>query len=75
MRGEIKEQWRRLHTAKLNDLYCLQNIIRVMKSRRMRRVGHVVCAGERRDAYTFVVGRLEGKRKLRRPRHRGGGKY
>jgi hypothetical protein len=67
MRNEIKKQWRRPHTAELYDLYCSRNIIRVIKLRGMRRRGHVACMGE---ADTFVVGKLEGKRKLRRPRHR-----
>ena len=70
MRDGIKEQWRRPHTAELYDLYCSRNIIRVIRLRRMRRTGHVACMGERRDTNTFVVGKLEGKRKHRRPRHR-----
>jgi len=41
-----------------------------MKSRIMRRAGHVACIGASRDAYAFVVGKLEGEGKLRRPRHR-----
>jgi hypothetical protein len=69
MRDEIKEHWRRLHKEELYDLYCSRNINRVIKLIRMRRKGHVACMGERRDTYTFVVGKLEGKGELRRPRH------
>lgn len=70
MRDEIKEQWRRQYTAEFCDLYCSRNITRVVKLKRMR-TGHVTGMAEKRDAYTFVVGKLEVKRKLRRPRHRG----
>jgi len=45
-------------------------MIWVIKSRRMRWVGLVVCMGERRDAYRVLVGRPEGKRPLGRPRFR-----
>jgi hypothetical protein len=44
--------------------------IRVIKSRRMRWAGHVVRKGERRVAYSVLVGKLEGKRPLRRPRRK-----
>jgi hypothetical protein len=42
----------------------------MMKSRRMRRVGHITFMGEKRNAYRLLVGKLEGKRPLGRPRHR-----
>jgi hypothetical protein len=48
----------------------LPNIVRVIKSRRMRWAGHVACMGEGRDVYRVLVGRPEGKRPLARPRHR-----
>ena len=50
---------------------CLSpNIVRVIKSRRMRRVGHVARMGKRRDVYRVLVGKPEGKRQLGRPRLR-----
>jgi len=45
-RYEVTGEWRRLHKEKLNDLYSSPNIVRVMKSRRMRWVGHVARMGE-----------------------------
>ena len=48
----------------------LPNIIRVIKPRRMRWVGHVACNGERKGAYRAVVGRPEAQRPRVRPRHR-----
>jgi hypothetical protein len=69
-RDEVTEEWRRLHNEELYDLYCSQNIIRVIKSRRMRRAGHMALMGEGRGAYRVLVGRLEGKRPLGRPRRR-----
>jgi len=47
-RDEITGEWRRLHNAEINDLYCSPNIVRVIKSRRMRWAGHVVRMGEER---------------------------
>jgi len=54
---------------KLNDLYYSPNIVRVIKSRRIR-WGHVACTGERRFLYRVVVGKTEGKRPLGRLKHR-----
>jgi hypothetical protein len=62
--------WRKLHNDELHDLYSLPNIVRVIKSRRMRLAGHVVCMGEGRGVYRVLVGRPEGKRPLERPRCR-----
>ena len=59
-----------LHNKELNDLYCSPNIVRVIKSRRVRWVGHVACMGEERVVYRVLVGKPEGKRPLRRPRRR-----
>ena len=63
-------EWRRLHNEELNDLYCSPNTIRVIKSRRMRRTGHVALTGERRVAYRIFVGNHEGKRSHGRPSRR-----
>jgi hypothetical protein len=51
-----------------NILYSSPNIVRVIKSRRMRWVGHVACRGEGRGVYRVLVGRPKGKRPLGRPR-------
>jgi hypothetical protein len=61
--------WRKMHNDELHDLYSSPNIVRVIKSRRMRWAGHVARMGER-NAYRVLVGRPEGKRPLGRPRHR-----
>jgi hypothetical protein len=58
------------HVQELNDLYSSANIVRVMKSIRIRWAGYVARMGERRGAYRILVGRLEGRRPLRRPRRR-----
>jgi hypothetical protein len=68
-RDKATGEWRRLHNEELNDLYSSPNIIRVMKSRRMRWVGHVARMGEERGAYRILVGRPEGRRPFGRPRH------
>jgi len=62
--------WRRLHNEELNDLYLSPNIVRVIKSRRMRWAGHAAHMVEERGVYRVFVGKLEGKRPLGRPRHR-----
>ena len=54
----------------LNDLYSSPNIVRMIKSRRMRWAGHVARMGEERGAHRVLVGKPEGKRPLGRPRHR-----
>ena len=69
-RDEITGEWRKLRNEELNDLYCSPNIVRVIKSRRTRWAGHVVCMGERRGVYRVLVGKAEGKRPLGRPRLR-----
>jgi hypothetical protein len=60
-----------LHILKFKFLES-PNIVRAIKSRRMRWVGHVACAGEGRSVYRVLVGRSEGKRPLGRPRRRWG---
>jgi hypothetical protein len=62
--------WRKLHNDELHELYSSLNIIRVIKSRRIRWARHVACMGEGRDAYRVLVGRPESKRPLGRPRCR-----
>jgi hypothetical protein len=69
-RDEVTVEWRRLHNEELNDLYSSPNIIRAMKSRRMRRAGPVARMGEGRGAYRILVGRPEGRIPFGRPRHR-----
>jgi hypothetical protein len=44
-RDEVMEEWRKLHKKELHDLYSLPNIIRIIKSRRMRWAGHVARMG------------------------------
>ena len=61
---EVTGEWRKLHNEELNDLYCSPNIVRVMKSRRMRWAGHVARMGERRGVYRVLVWKPEGKRPL-----------
>ena len=51
-------------------MYCLPNIVRVVKSRRMRWAGHVLCMGEDSGVHRVLVGKPEGKRPLRRPRRK-----
>ena len=68
MRDEVTGEWRKLHNEELNDLYSLPNIVRVVKSRRMRWAGHVARMGEERVVQRVLVGKPEGKRPLGRPR-------
>ena len=69
-RDEVTGEWRRLHNVELNDLYSSPNIVRVIKSRRMRWAGNVARMREERGAYMVLVGKPEGKRPLGRPRRR-----
>jgi len=69
-RDEVTGEWRRLHKEELNDLYSSPNIVRVIKSRRMRISGHLARMGEERGVYRVLVGKPEGKRPLGRPRRR-----
>ena len=69
-RDEVTGEWRRLHNEELNDLYSSLNVVRVIKSRRMRWAGHVARTGEERGAYRVLVGKPEGKKPLGRPRRR-----
>jgi len=60
-RDEVTGYWRKLHNEELNDLYCSPNTVRVIKSRRMRWVGHVACMGERRGVYRLLMRQPEGR--------------
>jgi hypothetical protein len=62
--------WRKLHNNELHNLYSLPNIVRVIKSRRMRWAGHVARMGEGTGIYRVLVGRPECRRPLGRPRRR-----
>ena len=66
-RDEVTGEWRKLHNEELNDLYCSPNIVRVIKWRRVRWVGHVARMGERRGVYRIWVGKPEGKNHLEEP--------
>jgi len=69
-RDEVTRNRRKVHNEELNDLYSSPNIVRVIKSRRMRWAGHVARMGERRGVYRVLVGKREGKRPLGRHRRR-----
>ena len=69
-RGQVTEEWRKLHNEELNVLYCSPNIIRVIKSRRMGWAGHEARMGEISGVYGVLVGKPEGKRPLGIPRCR-----
>jgi len=60
-RNEVRGEWRRLHNDELNDLYTSPNIVRVIKSRRMRWDGHVACMVEERGC----IGSWWGNRRER----------
>jgi hypothetical protein len=67
-RDEATRDWRKLHNEELKDLYASPNIVRVIKSRRMRWAGVIAHVGERRGLYSVLVGRPEGKISLGRSR-------
>jgi len=67
-REEVTGEWRELHSEELNNLYSSSNIIRVIKSRRMRGAGYVALMGEGRCVNRVVVGgKLDGNRPLESP--------
>jgi len=66
----VRGEWRKLCNEELNNLYCSPNIVRVIKSRRMKWAGHVARMVERRGVYRVLVGKPEGKGPLGRPRRR-----
>ena len=69
-RNEVTWEWRKLHNEEISDLYSVPNIVRVVKSRRMRWVGHVARMVEGREVYRYLVEKPEVKRPLERPRRR-----
>jgi len=69
-RDEVTGDWSRLHNEELNYLYSSSNIVRVIKSRRMRWAGQVARMVKERGVYRVLVGKPEGRRPLGRPRRR-----
>jgi hypothetical protein len=69
-RDEVTGEWRKLHNGQLHNLYPSPDIIRQIKSSRMRWARLGACMGEGRDVYRVLVGKPEGKRPLGRPRLR-----
>jgi hypothetical protein len=65
----VTGEWRKLHIEEIHILYSSPNIIRQIKSRRMRGAGHVARMEEERNVYRILVGNPKGKRPLGRPRH------
>jgi hypothetical protein len=63
-REEVAGGWRRLHNEELHNLYASSNIIKVIKSRRMRWVEHVARMGDMRNSDNTLVGKPEGKSHL-----------
>ena len=60
-RDGVTGEWRKLHNEELSDMYTSSNIVRVIKSRRMRWAGHVARLRERRGIHMVLVGKPEGK--------------
>jgi hypothetical protein len=69
-RDEVMGHWRKLRNGELRNLYSSSDIIRQVKSRIMRWVGHVACMVEGGNVYRVLVGKPEGKRPLERRRCR-----
>jgi hypothetical protein len=61
-RDEVTGGWRKLHNEELHNFYSSPNIIRMIKSRRMRWAGHVARMGADRNTYRILVGKPEGQR-------------
>jgi hypothetical protein len=61
---EMKGEWRKLHCEEFRDLYSSPSIVRIIKPRRMRLVGHVARRGENSNAFRLLTGKPEGKRAL-----------
>jgi hypothetical protein len=67
---EVIGDCRKLHNEELRNFYSSPNIIRMLKSMRMRWAGHVARMGQNRNAYRILVAKSEGKRPLGRLRRR-----
>jgi hypothetical protein len=63
-RDEVTVEWRKLHNEELHSLYSSPDVIRQVKSRRMRWAGHVARVGEERKIYKVLMKKPEGKRPL-----------
>jgi hypothetical protein len=63
-RDEVTGDWRKLHSGELHNLYSSPDIIRQIRTRRMRWAGHVARMGEGRNMYRVLVGKPEGKNHL-----------
>jgi hypothetical protein len=72
-KDDVTGEWRKLHNEELHNLYSVPNIIRQVKSRRMRWVGHVARMGEERKVYKVLMVKPEGKRPHGKPRRRWDG--
>jgi len=64
-RDEVTGELRKLHNKELSDVYPLTNIVREVKSRRMRWAEHVARVVEGRGVHSVLVGKPEGKRPLK----------
>jgi hypothetical protein len=69
-RHEMMGGWRKLHNEGLRDLHSSSSIIRMLKLRRMKWVGHIVQMGDKRKAFRLLLEKPEEKRPLRRLGHR-----
>jgi hypothetical protein len=69
-RDEVTGEWRKLHNEELHILFSSPNIIRQIKSKRMRLAGHVARIGEERNVHRVLMGKPEGKRPHGRPRRK-----
>jgi hypothetical protein len=64
LQNEVTGGWRKLHNEELHNLHSLPDIIKMIKSMRMRATRHVACMGEMRNMYRIFTGKSEGKRPL-----------
>ena len=69
-RDDVVRKWRKLDKEELNDLNSSPNIVRVIRSRRIKWTEHVARMGKKRGVYRVLVGKPEGKRPLGRARRR-----